>query len=471
MDDTFANYPNKRRRRSRDDYHDAAPRMSCLTRDQDISWTDCSEFCPFDCPYCGMMEPRSNVGGKGSYPPASIQERNDLDLIADKHLASHQFYQFDGHDSETALSQLLTEQQLQVLGIRMDDRTRERQSCLDALNGAPTTELCQLTLSSRLEWSLPLPVLTRVLRRSHLLSSMRLHSISFEGTKEDFDDFCDSFRNLPSLKEVHLVDCCLIDQSIPLDPLLRTLAVIPTMESVEIYAMDLARESSVSLMSPESLGALCRSPTITTLSLQDLELNDEHVQEIASALKDNEAMKSLTLWDCNVSDQGGEALASMLEVNTPLEKMDLSFNDLSNAAYTAIATALHTNETLWSLSLHGNCSQLTRKQPGNRNNGRRETLPQRCTTSSRGHAALLQALKEGHNQVLKELILDTQEDPHIALHLAINRNRLLLQDDGVQRIHLADCLSRYNGSEGRERNLSFVYYLLQNKPELCNVRR
>jgi hypothetical protein len=480
-----ANQPNKRRRMSLGTCPISSyPASQIPWPDEDEIDTDqmgeldkpildsTPSLCPFACDDYGAMMDTNTRQSQDEWDAAfaPLPEPSLIDAISVESFdtsfdASYQIDDGESCDLTPRTNDDTETEQVQNYDICMDDRTEERNRMMEVLSKAPTQQLRRLSLVSRLEWSLPLTAVARILKRSHLLTSMSLSSVAFEGTKQDFDYFCDCLRFHPSLKEVHMVDCCLVDQSILIDPLLRALAVISTLETVEIYAMDLERDSSVNLMSPSALGALCRSHSITTLSLDDLDLSENHVRELANALKSNDAMTSLTLWDCNLSDKSGVMLAEMLQVNTHLEKMDVSFNELSNGAYTAIADALRVNETLWSLSLHGNCSQLRRKQPGN---SRRVSIPQRCTTKSHGYAALVQTLK-CHNQVLEELVLDTEEDPRIVLYLTINRNRYLLQDDQVQRRQLVDCLSEYNDPEGR--NLSFVYYLLQTNPELCDINR
>lgn len=335
---------------------------------------------------------------------------------------------------------------------------------LDAPSSAPTTDSNSFRLVSRLEFSLPLPIITSMLRRAHSLTTMSLHSIVFEGDMADFDDFCESLKHHPSLKEIHLVDCCLADQTIPIDSLLRVLAWMPTLETVEIHALDLERETSIGLISPASLGYLCRSPTITTLSLEDLDLNDDHVRELADALRQNETMTKLTLWDCNITDIGGQHLANVMRENTTLEKIDLSFNALTNRTYYAIASGIADNHTLKILALFGN--RFLHNSSNRLASAGREA--QRSTTASGskdGYEALVGVLRD-HNHVLEELILDTEEDPRIDLYLAINKNQHLLHDENAKQERLVECLTGYNDLEGK--HLSFVFHLLRSKPQLCN---
>ena len=313
--------------------------------------------------------------------------------------------------------------------------------------GAPVHELGQLTVVSRLGWSLPLRAITKVIKKAHLLTSLGFYSLGFSGSKRDFGNFCRALRNHPSLKELHLVDCHLMDQTIPIDELLSALAVIPTLETVEIYALDLDRETTIALISPSSLGDLCRSRSITTLDLQDLDLKDDHIQQVTAALETNQTLKTLTMWDCNVSDTSGQLLADMLQTNTCLEKVDLSFNDLRDASFQAMSQALRVNTTLRSLSLCGN-THIVKETRG----------------AGSGYDAVVEVLRDG-NHSIEEMILETPADPRVSLSLAINRNRHVLEDDTENKGKLVDCLSE-NGDHH-----SFLYFMLQANPELCDVDR
>lgn len=344
-----------------------------------------------------------------------------------------------------------------------NERANDMSPLLDALSNAPTTDSNNFSLVSRLEWSLPLPIITSMLRSAHSLTTISLHSIVFEGGMADFDDFCECFKHHPSLEEIHLVDCCLADQTVPIDSLLRVLALMPNLQTVEVHALDLERETSICLMSPTSLGYLCRSPTITSLSLEDLDLNDDHVRELANALRQNDTMTKLTLWDCNITDIGGQHLANVMRENTTLKKIDLSFNALTNRTYYAIASGIAHNHTLKILALFGN--RFLHNRTDRLSGGGREA--ERATSGSKdGYEVLVSALRD-QNHVLEELILDTEEDPRIDLYLAINKNQHLLHDHNATQERLVECLIGYNSLEGK--HMSFVFHLLQSKPQLCNL--
>ena len=345
--------------------------------------------------------------------------------------------------------------------ISEDDPDRERQLLKQLLDGTPSRILKRLTLVSRLERSLPLSTLTKILRHARGMTSLGLYSSAFQCNEETFAQFCSCLTSHSSLKEFHLVDCNLVDQSIPIDSMLKALARIPTLEAVEIYAMDLVRFSPASLMSPASLASLCQSNSITSLSLEDLELTDGHMEALTTALQQNKTLTHLTLWDCNVTEQGGQLLANVIRANEQLKKMELSFNNLNENVYAAVAAALGSNTTLSSLSLHGKSSL----------HHRQGSLEVECTNATgSGYEKLLGVLKDGGNETLEELKLGAEEeDPRLTLYLTLNQNRHLFRGDVVTRQQLVQSLAKY--SEQERGNLSFVFSLLKAYPVLCELDR
>lgn len=113
------------------------------------------------------------------------------------------------------------------------------------------------------------------------------------------------------------------------------------------------------LMSPKSIGALCRGPKLTNLGLEDLNLKDDHIILMMQSLsRKGSALKELKIWGCNIRDKACLAIAQMLQVNTTLERLDLANNHIDDEGCILIANALHGNTSLISLNLMGNeCAQ------------------------------------------------------------------------------------------------------------------
>ncbi|CAB9499611.1 leucine Rich Repeat [Seminavis robusta] len=146
------------------------------------------------------------------------------------------------------------------------------------------------------------------------------------------------------------------------------------------------------LMSPESIGAICRGPNLSQIGFEDLNLQHRHIELIAEALSLKGCkVKELKMWGCNVDDKSSDAIARMLKVNVSLEKLDLSYNHIKDKGCVAIANALRGNTTLRCLNIMGNeCAEDYDKE-------------------SKGgcYEALMDLLKV--NATLKDLILEPFE--------------------------------------------------------------
>lgn len=146
------------------------------------------------------------------------------------------------------------------------------------------------------------------------------------------------------------------------------------------------------LMSPESMGALCRGKNLSNLGMEDIRLTEKHIEFLAEAFSaEDHKIKELKLYGCNIDDKGALALAKMLKVNKTLEKLDLSYNRIDDEGCIAIAAALRGNQKLATLNLVGN-----------------ECADNYDAASSGGcYEALLDLLDK--NKTLKDLILEAAD--------------------------------------------------------------
>lgn len=176
-------------------------------------------------------------------------------------------------------------------------------------------------------------------------------------------------------------------------------------------------------LSPGAIATLCAaSPSLRSLSLEDCDLQDEHIALMSLALATNRTLQDLKLFGCNISDRGSTVLAQMLLINQGLEKLDLSNNDIHDDGCVAIARALCYHPTLRWLSLAGNeCvmrhvplpSSSSSSSRGNTDIQQQQLLNDNISTTlvsnstGLGFEALSQMLQE--NPILENLILEDYE--------------------------------------------------------------
>lgn len=317
-------------------------------------------------------------------------------------------------------------------------------------SAVPFQKSGHLTITSRLDRSLPVTLITSMLllANPHCLKELTISQVALSGNDREFQDFALSIRYLCNLEELHLVDCCLLNDNgaRPLDTIIYGISsckeALPKLHHIELYAVDIDREPVGSFLSPAALAYLVQNkPSLIKLSLEDLTFEDEHVIELAQALTTNTTLKYLKLWGCAVLDGGASALARMLETNASIEQVDLSYNEIGNVGCVALASSLHVNKTLKTLKLVRNKSILL---------------------GSKGYEALLEMMKWNHN--IEELVLQPSQEVNsdLKFYLFVNRHRYLLENENISKGQLVDMLHTHRS------DATFLFHFLKAKPALCN---
>ena len=315
----------------------------------------------------------------------------------------------------------------------------------------PLQKAGHLTIMSRLERSLPVTFVTSMLLLANplFLKELTLSQVALSGNDREFEAFTMAIRFLCDLEELHLIDCCLLNDNgtRPLDTILYGISssqdVLPKLHHLELYAVDIDREPVGSFLGPAALAHLVRNKTsLIKLSLEDLTLDDDHIVELAQALEINKTLKYLKLWGCAVLDRGVTALAHMMEKNTAVEQLDLSYNEIGNVGCVSLAKSLHVTKTLKALKLVRNESILA---------------------GGKGYEALLEMMKWNHN--IEELLLQPSQetDSDLGFYLFVNRHRYLLENDNISKSQLVDMMHSHRS------DTTFLFHFLKAKPALCNT--
>ena len=98
-------------------------------------------------------------------------------------------------------------------------------------------------------------------------------------------------------------------------------------------------------ISHEGAESLARALAVNK-SLQELDVSNNEVARIVTALETNRTLKTLNMRKCGISREGAESLAEALAVNRTLQNLDVSDNEVAR-----IVTALETNRTLKTLNM------------------------------------------------------------------------------------------------------------------------
>lgn len=207
--------------------------------------------------------------------------------------------------------------------------------------------------------ALPVSSLLSVLREATQLESIQLSRIQLQGCALDFEAFANSLRAHTSLRNFSLQDCKLVfndasssTQSFALDTILKALAILPTLESVQVTTKDLC----MGILTPEAVELLCSSSSLQKLILKGFAWNAKHVVAMGPGVATSKTLKHLVLPTYNgiASPKVLDCLAFMLQDNTCLEHFEMPTLQEGAIPWIPVATKIvQTNTQLQVLKLGG----------------------------------------------------------------------------------------------------------------------
>ena len=111
---------------------------------------------------------------------------------------------------------------------------------------------------------------------------------------------------------------------------------------------------------PQILNILRTSadPTMRAINLNNRNLSDQEVKNLAIALESNSTVTTLSLQNCGITDEGMVGLAEMLIKNKTLVELLLDNNRIGSDGAASLSTAIMINETLVVLTLSGNATLM-----------------------------------------------------------------------------------------------------------------
>ena len=99
-------------------------------------------------------------------------------------------------------------------------------------------------------------------------------------------------------------------------------------------------------------------PTMRSINLDNRNLSDQEVKNLASALESNSTVTTLSLRNCNITDEGTVGLTEMLIKNKTLIELLLDNNRIGTDGAASLSTAIMINEKLMVLTLSGNATLM-----------------------------------------------------------------------------------------------------------------
>ena len=269
-----------------------------------------------------------------------------------------------------------------------------------------TEDVREVTVISDLDHAFSVRDLAQIIRQTPLMTSLSLFSVAMTGTSLEFAELAEALRHHRALREVHLVDCgmalseqslqlatstssvvtpvaaamalssaalatgrvlpvpasvvplALVATSSPMDAVLQALAQIPTLESVEIYAIpsvdddsrgDDDDEGDNESMAAENFGAQYR---VTAMDVDDQDDGDDSIFQ--ESITDDEEEEDDENSDFEMDEDGRDirGIPAARQGRCTNRSLALSMNPTSIAKlFTATRTTGLTNISLEDLVL------------------------------------------------------------------------------------------------------------------------
>lgn len=197
----------------------------------------------------------------------------------------------------------------------------------------------------------PIEALLAVIQESANLEILYVYHLELHGDVSIFQSFATQLTQRHSMKEVCFIDCRLSTNQAAsrpaFDPVVRSLASLPSLKVVALWADDLGD------ISADSLTVLCQSSSIERLMIQGFPINDKDLSAMCHELERNENLRRLNV-SCSLGPSGCSSIAQMLQRNSNLEKLQIDFDEIDNEEdLIEIATGLKRNSTMNYLKFSG----------------------------------------------------------------------------------------------------------------------
>ena len=231
-------------------------------------------------------------------------------------------------DAKSCLAQIQNSQNTESVSVEFDGCTSDNDfiSVFQALSHLPRVQRLRVIglNHNNVNPSLPIQALSVVIHDPFgKLCHLHLENINLSGTVGDYMGLVGSLR-LCSLQSIQMDQCEFADQHISLDPFIRALATISTLERLSLSRTKIA---------PEGNGDGCWKcqclqpllPQLRALSLNDMpEMQHEQISSLADALESPWcALKELTIQNQALKRQSIHRIAKMLETNHSLEELTI----------------------------------------------------------------------------------------------------------------------------------------------------
>ena len=238
--------------------------------------------------------------------------------------------------------------------------TDEIRILLEVVGGMPKLETLRIHYFP--EMTMQAKTVANVLNRTTNLKEIMFYDMELAGDDYDMEPLGEALEALKSLRRASFTQLGLEEEEdghepISPDHIVNSLSNLPLLEDVTITTRRKFEWGD------DSLGGLCDSQNLKSITLQHMDLNTSQISSIAESLQSSTSLVFLRLSDCGIGMEGWRALASILPENKSLLHLDLSQCDtLDDDGCFIIGSCLEGNTSLKMLQLHNDVSsQVTSK--------------------------------------------------------------------------------------------------------------
>ena len=232
--------------------------------------------------------------------------------------------------------------------------TDEIRILLEVVGGMPKLETLRIHYFP--EMAMQAKTVANVLHRTKILKEIYFYDLELAGDDYDMEPLGEALENLKTLKCASFTRLGLEeeeDDQEPISPdhIVSSLSNLPMLEEVTITTRRKFEWGD------DSLGGLCDSKTLKSITLRNMDLNTSQISSIAESLQSNTSLTYLQLSECGIDMEGWRAIASILPENKSLLHLNLSqCETLDDDACFILGSCMEGNTSLKILQLNNDTS-------------------------------------------------------------------------------------------------------------------
>lgn len=176
-------------------------------------------------------------------------------------------------------------------------------------------------------------------------------AIDLKGSQDDIKHLEDALRGHSKLASFTMANFTVNQDGVDLDELIKALASVPNLTSVNIAA----HKTATAHFTGQALAALVADNQFQELRIANFRLEPQHYDLIAAAVAKTTTLQNLRLNNVGMAQPCLLKLAHQcMKTNKTLVMLDLSSNNLEDIGVAALASTLHKHATLKHLRLWDN---------------------------------------------------------------------------------------------------------------------